>query len=358
MRLLHYKTNSTDAAQQASVLLTEAAPEQEQAYSLEEPGVAGRVGSLRARMNGLLFPNRWILNVAKRGAAQATPQETERLLEFLGRKHSGVSGTYLTAVETLGNLPLSDTQRSRVVAICRKWVNRPMAVHPWQTIRDALFNFLVIAFIAMPVMHWLGFNPSLAVGIVVGSIVGLCGRTFYLPLAWIVEGKRWSRIRIAYAVALRKLGSPEGVAPLLRAARSLQPGLRMAAEDSLEALLTSIDLNTLPPLTTTQQNLMWSLLMRPRERLVLALLDMLEVRGNGDTAWAVKSLIRRTGSDTVRARAKAVLPVLQARRQQTQHADTLLRASSQEAPADTLLRAGVDSATPAEELLRASDTEI
>jgi hypothetical protein len=181
--------------------------------------------------------------------------------------------------------------------------------------------------------------------------------TLVLPLLMPYETHRWNKTRAVLARTLGQIRSPDGVETLLTAAGSSLPGVRAAGEGALESLLASLTPESYPEISSFSQQDCCHLLGRNNDRLALALLDLLEHRGDGSAYRSVATLARRSKSERVRARATAVLPILEERREAAKNVVLLLRASSAGASPDTLLRAGQATEIRPEELLRASDGE-
>jgi hypothetical protein len=90
---------------------------------------------------------------------------------------------------------------------------------------------------------------------------------------------------------------------------------------------------------------------------LLALLDFLEHRGDGDGCLPVESLARRYSGTPLGVRAEEVGRILRERRDRARNQALLLRASSVDSSPDTLLRAGHATGTAQEVLLRAANME-
>jgi hypothetical protein len=208
------------------------------------------------------------------------------------------------------------------------------------------------------------FIVSVVIGTVIDSYIAISHHTLLptftmlvtLPLWLSFETVRWTYKRAFYARMLGLIRSPLGVPPLLEAITGQLPGLQLAAERALVTLLPTIDVTRVPALSPRAHAAALRLLNRQSKPMQLAMLDLLEVRGDGSAWQPVASLARRCRNERVRERAQEVLPLLEARRAEAQSVALLLRASSADTSANTLLRAGQTVIESPLELLRAAES--
>jgi hypothetical protein len=344
MDLLHHER---DKVNDALAIVANAAPDSIPVSS-----------TLRERVTRKLFPNHWIRALAT-NASQATPDEVERLLALVERRHALTSKAHLTAVELIGEARLTNSQCDRAAAACARWLRSRNALHATCPIVRWGFLCSLVGIVSLVPYYccWDFGHPGLWDNLYVFTIVTACVMTITYPFQVIATVEQWNRARIAYAGTLGRLKSPLAVGPLLIASTSVVSGLRMVGQATLTALLTSLDLRAIPELSGLETRACYRLLGCSRERLVLALLNLLEQRGDGSACQPVLALIRRTRSEAVRERAIAVHQILEARLREAQNESLLLRASLPSASSDTLLRAGLAASVPAEELLRPCNTD-
>jgi hypothetical protein len=298
-----------------------------------------------------------------------TPEVVEMLLAYLGRTPYRNGSTDIGVFRFLGTVTLTEIQRTRAAKLCVLRLNS--GIMDGCIDRYLLVSFLVpavpltisalaISLFSLGTSFYLSlFNllsmlmlvPILAI---VGMLPMLLG-TLPLWMAW--EGPRWNRARLACIGTLGRLQSPHGVVPLISACASRVEPVRTAAEEAVQELLHGLPPESYPELSYGDQLECFPLLTRQNEGLSLALLDLLEAKGDDNTLRPVAALKRKAQSAQVKARAEEVLQILEARRVAAQNADLLLRASSAGGSADTLLRAGQATPTEPATLLRASEPE-
>jgi hypothetical protein len=186
---------------------------------------------------------------------------------------------------------------------------------------------------------------------------------FFVSTLMEQNGLHLSRMRAAAAAALGRLGLPESVDSLARAANGDSPEVRDAAMRALEAVLPTLTPDHYGRLGAQTVPNLGRVLMDGLEPFRLRVLEALEKVGDGRAIAPVKRIATYPlagDSERLQAEAARILAVLEARQRQETERGTLLR-GSHAAPAaapDMLLRPAAEpSETPPEELLRPHSDE-
>jgi HEAT repeat protein len=186
-----------------------------------------------------------------------------------------------------------------------------------------------------------------------------------LPVSYGLDRAQNQRVRAAAALALGRLGHPQSVGALARAALELSPTVRQAAETALHALLPTLtpddygrlDANACPSLCrllNVRRQQLFADHVRT-EDLVVELLAALGKVGDGRAIPVVEAVAVDGWTERARQAARAALPALQARRQNEQNHRLLLRGAVAPVTPETLLLRSVsrDAASEPDTLLRA-----
>jgi len=179
----------------------------------------------------------------------------------------------------------------------------------------------------------------------------------YLPIcSFRADTEHCRSVRVAAIKTLGRLAHPNALASVCRAALSRNSRVASASSEALWPILRSIRTEHYGLLGSQVVPNLCSLLRPASEQEVFLLLDALEKIGDGRAVEPVEAVAARSLSPELVERANNLLPILRARRARETAQRTLLRASSDPAPAeDGLLRAAGSGSADEGQLLRSAD---
>ncbi len=177
-----------------------------------------------------------------------------------------------------------------------------------------------------------------------------------LPVSLMLDRRRQNRVRKEATASLMRLGSLEALPYLLAAIGRTKGELYQELLDGVATLLPRLTPKHYGQFRSDVVPNLCYLLENYRGNFVLVLLDAVQKIGDSRALLTVRRLAEKGESAEVRAKAKEVLPILEARREQENDAHNLLRASSEPVSQKELLRPAYNvTETQPETLLRPID---
>ena len=292
------------------------------------------------------------------------PQATPHLLGLLRESTDWSNDGMLALISTLGKLGDKTAGPSLARILCnwlprlpRRWTSLPLKVSALCTLL-----FLLIG-ISVCCIQPEDLGPALFMGCLLYAPAWLLIYLFlFLPPSLSQQRFTIRRLHIATAEALSALKDKNALPSLIQATyNSLSGPAQLAAQETLALLFSLIgpeDAGLISP--RAERYLLADLNANPPER-TLRIVRALEFIGTGQAARPVSRLTRlRPGANDsfarmeLRAEAERILPILEERSRQEQHAGLLLRAADHPpTPTEALLRPSQERLeTPAEQLLR------
>lgn len=276
------------------------------------------------------------------------------------------------ATWTLGSLTLTATQR-RVAAESLLPILEPKwGLDLGERLKIATGRLLLLS---LPVTLWVYtldnggrsnvYNP---LAVLFYSLVCCALLTpLVLPVSALIEDNRRNRVRARAITALGRLRVPhglDGIANALYETYGMRSSVgskrvRAAALTALPAVLATLTPEHYGRLASATVPNLCEALVSPDEPLVLAVLDALQLIGDGRAIKPVERLIVNSRSERVRETARHLLPLLAERHSQENNSRLLLRATTApDTPAGMLLRpAQAYSESDPAMLLRSSASE-